>query len=181
MFTFSFRSLPSSIATFAFRRSLAQVITLVAKWIDTFNIYVMYIFWKFIQYTIHWDKTRMLKKFPSDKINVSKNALFFSRELQLQLLLLTCNYTSWNTWFISLKLYDGFPVFDFVSFLSNLYIFFNKKHGPWPLIFKFNKILENSMKSAWVGGWSSSKIDPGMNFLNLENRSYEYVVTFFQY
>ena len=35
------------------------------------------IFWKSIQYTIHWDKTQMLKKFPSDKINGTKNALFF--------------------------------------------------------------------------------------------------------
>ena len=30
-----------------------------------------------IQYTIHWDKTQMLKKFPLDKINGTKNALFF--------------------------------------------------------------------------------------------------------
>ena len=35
------------------------------------------LFWKCIQYTIHWDKTKMLKKFPSDKINGTKNALFF--------------------------------------------------------------------------------------------------------
>ena len=44
-------------------------------------IYILkaYIFWKFIQYTILWSKThwqRMLTKFPSDKLNVSKNALF---------------------------------------------------------------------------------------------------------
>ena len=39
--------------------------------------YVKYIFWKIIQYTIHWDKTHMLKKFPSDEINDQKNALFF--------------------------------------------------------------------------------------------------------
>ena len=30
-----------------------------------------------IQYTIHWDKTQMLKKIPSDKINSTKNAIFF--------------------------------------------------------------------------------------------------------
>ena len=36
----------------------------------------VYVFWKFIQYTIHWDKTN-IKKFPSDKIDVTKNALFF--------------------------------------------------------------------------------------------------------
>ena len=39
--------------------------------------YVKYIFWKLIQSTIHWDKTQMLKKFPSDEINDQKNALFF--------------------------------------------------------------------------------------------------------
>ena len=35
------------------------------------------IFWKGIQYTIHWDKTQMLKNFPSDKISGTENALFF--------------------------------------------------------------------------------------------------------
>ena len=31
----------------------------------------------FIQYTIHFDKAQMLKKFISVQINVAKNALFF--------------------------------------------------------------------------------------------------------
>ena len=35
------------------------------------------IFWKFIQYTLHWNKTQTLKKLTLDKINVVKNALFF--------------------------------------------------------------------------------------------------------
>ena len=35
------------------------------------------IFWKCIQYKIQWDKTKVLKKFASDKINGTKNALFF--------------------------------------------------------------------------------------------------------
>ena len=35
------------------------------------------LFWKCIQYTIHWDKTQILRNFPSDKINSAKNALFF--------------------------------------------------------------------------------------------------------
>lgn len=34
------------------------------------------IFWKFIQYTIHWDQNQMLKKFPWDNRSVTKNALF---------------------------------------------------------------------------------------------------------
>ena len=37
----------------------------------------VYIFSKFIQYTTYWDKQQMLKKFPSDKINVTENTLFF--------------------------------------------------------------------------------------------------------
>ena len=32
---------------------------------------------KCIQYTLHWDKTQMLKKFPSDKTKGTKNTLFF--------------------------------------------------------------------------------------------------------
>ena len=35
------------------------------------------IFWKCIRYTIHLDKRQILEKFPSDKINGTKNALFF--------------------------------------------------------------------------------------------------------
>ena len=35
------------------------------------------LFWNCIQYTIHWDKIQMLKKFPSGKIKSTKNALFF--------------------------------------------------------------------------------------------------------
>ena len=37
----------------------------------------VYIFWKSIQYAIHWDKTQMLKKIPVDKINDTKYVLFF--------------------------------------------------------------------------------------------------------
>ena len=32
----------------------------------------LFIFWKFIQCTIHWDKTQLLKKFSSDKIYGAK-------------------------------------------------------------------------------------------------------------
>ena len=38
---------------------------------------IICIFWKCIQYTIHWDKTQTLNKFPSDKKKRYKNALFF--------------------------------------------------------------------------------------------------------
>ena len=37
------------------------------------SIYIL----RVTHYTIYWDKTQTLKKFPSDKIKVTKNALFF--------------------------------------------------------------------------------------------------------
>ena len=46
-------------------------------WSIFFLYLKVYIFWKFIQYTIHWDKTQILRKFSSDKTNLTKNALFF--------------------------------------------------------------------------------------------------------
>ena len=36
----------------------------------------VFLFWKCIQYTIHYGKTEMLSKFPSIKTNRTKNALF---------------------------------------------------------------------------------------------------------
>ena len=48
-------------------------------WSDVFWYVKVCIFWKCIQYTIHWDKTQILKKFTSDKIVGTKNAhIFFS-------------------------------------------------------------------------------------------------------
>ena len=46
-------------------------------WSNVFWYVKICVFWMSIQYTIHWDKTQMLKKFLSDKINGTKNALFF--------------------------------------------------------------------------------------------------------
>ena len=45
-------------------------------WSNVFCYVKLYIFWKSIQYNIHWDKKQMLKN-PSDKINVTINAYFF--------------------------------------------------------------------------------------------------------
>ena len=100
-------------------------------WSNFFWYVKVCIFWKCIQYSIHWDKTKMLKKFPSDKINGSKNVLFFFRELQLiTVLLLICHsYMSWSTRFVSLKLCVGFSIFDSVSFLLKFIFLFNKMHG----------------------------------------------------
>ena len=99
---------------------------------------------------------------------------FFFCELQLitVVLLIHNSYTSWSTWFISLKLCVGYFTFDSVSFLLNFIFLFNKKHELWLknaiILFKmkiidkpqtvsiqdlwylcYNKNLENSMPSAW--------------------------------
>ena len=118
---------------------------------------------------------------------------FLFRELQLItiLLLISDSYMSWSTRFATLKLS---LIFDSFSFLSNLYFcstkcmdsltltphnsfqnWNNRKatHGfaPRPLSFKlpqevlkFNDICVS---------WSSQKTDLVINFLNLENRSFE--------
>ena len=79
------------------------------------------IFWKCIQYTLHRDKTEMLKKFPSDKINGTKNASFFFRKLQLitVLLLMYDSYRDWSTRFVSLKL----CMWDFPFWIPFRFIF----------------------------------------------------------
>ena len=80
------------------------------------------------QYTIHWDKTQIFKKFPLRKLNDTKNALVFFRGLQL-IERWAEHYMSWSTRFVSLKLRVGFSNLDSVSFLLNFIIFFNKIHG----------------------------------------------------
>ena len=46
-------------------------------WSNVFWYVKVCIFWKCIQYTTHWDETQILKKFPFDEINGTKNSLFF--------------------------------------------------------------------------------------------------------
>ena len=109
--------------------------------------------------------------------NVSKMHYFFFHELQLItiLLLIRNSYTSWSTWFISLKLCARFPMFDSVLFLLNFVFPFSKRQGlldfknvkiPFRIkkvekpdtvlvlglsYLSCNKKLKNSMISAWVG------------------------------
>ena len=46
-------------------------------WNNVFWYIKVRIFWKCTQYTTHWDKTNMLKKFLSDKFSGTKISLFF--------------------------------------------------------------------------------------------------------
>ena len=145
---------------------------------------------------MHWGKIQTSKKFPSDKINISKHALFCSCELQLiTVLLLICDSClNWSTRLISLKMCVEFSIFDSASFLLKFMFLFNKKHWLFSfliitfkiktvektssfnsstMIFRLQEEIANLIKSAWVG-WSSPKTDPKTNFLNLENWSFEY-------
>ena len=84
--------------------------------------------WKFIQYTIHWDKTQMLKKIPLDKINGTKNDFFFLLQSPthtvLRFILICDSYMSWSTRLISLKSCVGPSVSFFLKFI----FLFNKIH-----------------------------------------------------
>ena len=100
-------------------------------WSNIFRYIKVYIFWRFIQNTIYWIEIKMLKIFPSDKINVTKNTLFF----------LSTAPTHHSFTFNSQFLYElkhkvrlpktvmGFSIFDSVSFLLKLAFLFNKRHG----------------------------------------------------
>ena len=79
-------------------------------WSNIFWCVKVCIFWKGIQYNIHWNKTHMLIKRFSDKTSGVEYALFFFRELQLiTVLLLICHSCMrWSTRFVFLKLYLGF-------------------------------------------------------------------------
>ena len=97
-------------------------------WNNIFWYVKVCIFWKCIQYTIHWDKTLMLKKNLRTKWTVQKMPSFFFCELQLitNLLLIYDSYMSWSTWFVSLKLNVIFSIFDSVSFLLKFIFLFHK-------------------------------------------------------
>ena len=98
-------------------------------WSNIFWYVKVHIFWKFTLYTEI--KYKCYKRFLWTKWTLQKMHSFFFRELQLitVFLLIRDSYTSWTTWFISLKLCVGISIFDYISFLLNFIFLFNKKHG----------------------------------------------------
>ena len=98
-------------------------------WSNVFCYVKICIFWKCIQYTIQWDKTQILKNFPSDIINGTKDVLFFlswapthhSFTFNLGLMRWLMRWR-----FVSLKLCVRFSIFDSVSFLLKFIFSFNK-------------------------------------------------------
>ena len=87
----------------------------------------VYMFWKFVQYTIHLAKAKMLKKLLPIKSTLQKMYSFYFRELQhiTVFLLIHNSYMSWGL--VSVKACAGFSIFD--SFLFEFIFFFKKKHG----------------------------------------------------
>ena len=100
-------------------------------WSNVFWYVKVFIFWKCIQYTIHWDKTQIFKKLPAYKVNDTKKCPLFSfTSSNSTVLLLICDsYMSWSTRFVSLKLCVEFSIFDSVSFLLKFIFLCNKMHG----------------------------------------------------
>ena len=74
-------------------------------------------------------KNKMLKKCPSDKINVTKNALFFHSRAPITVLLsIRYSYMSCSARLIS-QLYVGFSNFDSALLLLQFVFLLNKKQG----------------------------------------------------
>ena len=97
------------------RFSMILKISNKSAWSNAFCYIKVYIFSKLIQYTTHWDKTQMWKKFLSEKINVTKML-----HLITVLLSIRNSYTS-------LKLCVRFSIFNSVLFLLKFIFLFNKK------------------------------------------------------
>ena len=102
-------------------------------WFNVFQHVKVCIFWKCTQYTIHWDKTKMLKKFPSDKINGTKNALFFLSQVPAH------HSSTFNLWFLYeskhkirlSKIMFGIFHFQFRFVFIKIYIFVQQ--NAWTL------------------------------------------------
>ena len=101
-------------------------------WSNVFWYVIVCVFCKCIQYMIYWDKTKMVKRFPLDKItSIQKLPSYFFHELQLiTVIFLICDfYMGWSTRFVSLKMCVGFSIFDSVLFLLKFIFLLNKMHG----------------------------------------------------
>ena len=129
-------------------------------WSNVFWYVEVYIFWKFIQYTMHLDKTQqILKKNLSGKINVRKNAHYFFSWAP------THHSSSFDSQFLY-KLKHKVYLSKIVCgiFHSHTVLF----PDLWSLT------CNKKFKIQWhLRSWSSLKTDQEANFLNLENRSFE--------
>ena len=106
--------------------------------------------WKYI-YSKSLFITLYTEKIFFEQNKQNKLLSFFYHELQLitVLLLIRYSYTSWSTWFITLKLCVGFSIFNSVSFLLKFTLSFSfKKKSLFDfkchmITFKIKKWQEN--------------------------------------
>ena len=100
-------------------RSTILKTSIKSVWSTVFWYVKVCIFWTCVQYTIHRDKTQMLKEILFGENKRYKKCPLFFCELQLiTVSLLICDsYMSSSTRFVSRKLCVGFSVFDSVLFL----------------------------------------------------------------
>ena len=99
-------------------------------WSNIFWYVKVCIFLKCIQYTIHWEKEQILKKFHSDKLGSTKNVLFFlSGAPTRHSFTLICHlYMSRNKRFDCLKLCVGISIVDSTLSLLQFIFLFNQMH-----------------------------------------------------
>ena len=95
--------------------------TIKPPWWAVMNVLKVY----FIQCTIYWDKTQMLKKSFGQKKRYKK-CLPFSFTSSNSSLFSCDSYISWSTRFVSQIC--GFSIFGSVSFLLKFVFLFNKMH-----------------------------------------------------
>ena len=99
------------------------------------GIYILKVY--SVYYTIHWDKSQILRQFPLEKIHGAKNATFFlSRAPTHHSWLL---YGLRSTRFVSVKLCVGFSIFDSVPFLLKFIHLLNNMHERFD--FKMSKLF----------------------------------------
>ena len=91
-----------------------------------YEVMFFIISWKFIQYTIHWDKTQILKKIALDKM-LQKMHSFSSVSSNSSFLLLICYSFKVN---LSKSVCDIFQLWFCFVFIK-IYIFV--QHKPWTL------------------------------------------------
>ena len=145
-------------------------------WANLFWYVKEFIFWKCIQYTMHWDKTQMLRKIPSGKISGTKNSTFFRLQApsyhsftfnfrflyelkyKVRLSRTVCGIFHFRFRFVFIKVYIFIQQNAWILWLKNVIIPFKikiieKPHKvllPDLWFLSCNKKFENSMISAWV-------------------------------
>ena len=105
-------------------------------WGNVFWYTKVYIFWKFIQYSIHWEEIQTLQKIPlAGKISVRTNPLCFLRASihHSFVFLIHDSCMSCITMFASLKACVKFSIFDTVSYLLKCTFCSEKSTDPLTL------------------------------------------------